>query len=247
MDSNDGCAERRRIMALKAVIFDIDNTLIDFMKFKEFAVEEAIYAMMAAGLNKTRDEIWKVVDTVYKEKGIEYQHVFDDSLMELEGRIDYKKLAAAVSAYRKIKAGYMEPYANVIPTLIQLIKRGYKLGVISDAPKFQMWMRLCEMKLEHFFDFIISSEEVGELKPSPLPFRHALDILKMQPEEVMMIGDNYDRDVYGAKKMGMTAVLAGYGRMEHRITGAEPRAPKHTEIKPDYEIDDIREILDILE
>ena len=231
---------------IKAVIFDVDNTLIDFMKFKELAIEESIYAMIAAGLKKKRDEIWQVLDKIYREKGIEYQHVFDDALKILNGKIDYKMLASAIVAYRKVKAGHMEPYANVIPTLIELTRRGYKLGVISDAPKLQMWTRLCELKLQCFFEFVISSEDVGEHKPSPLPFKHALKILKLKPEEVAMVGDNYDRDIYGAKKMGMTAILARYGRLKHKIAGAKPPKIEHKEIKPDLIIGDISELLEAL-
>jgi FMN phosphatase YigB (HAD superfamily) len=59
--------------------------------------------------------------------------------------------------------------------------------VISDAPSLQMWIRLCDMKLEHFFDFVIASEDEGELKPSPLPFKKAIGILKLKPEEIMMV------------------------------------------------------------
>jgi putative hydrolase of the HAD superfamily len=65
---------------IKAVIFDIDNTLIDFYKMKELSVEDAIYAMIAAGLKKSHDEIWNAIDKIYKEYGVEYQNVFNEVL-----------------------------------------------------------------------------------------------------------------------------------------------------------------------
>lgn len=231
-------------MKVRAIIFDVDNTLIDFIKFKELAIDEAIYAMIAAGLKKDKDDIWKAIDEVYLEKGVEYQKVFDDVLMKLTGEIDYKILAAAIVAYRKVKAGHMDPYANVIPTLIELIKRGYKLGVISDAPKLQMWTRLCDLNLQDFFEFVVSAEDVGERKPSPLPFEHALNLLRLKPHEVAMIGDDYDRDVEGAKKMGMTAILAKYGRQKRKIAGIDIKESE-SEAKPDHVIGDISELLDI--
>ena len=230
---------------IKAVIFDIDNTLIDFFKMKELSVEDAIYAMIAAGLKKSHDEIWDAVDKSYQKHGIEYQNVFNDVLKQFEGKVDNKKLGAAISAYRKVRMGHLTPYANVIPTLIELTKRGYKLGVISDAPSLQMWIRLCDMRLEHFFDFVIASEDEGELKPSPLPFKRAIELLKMKPEEIIMVGDNIHRDVAGAKNIGMVSVLAKYGQLDKRMVGVEP----HNSIekaKPDYEIKDIKELLEIL-
>jgi len=230
---------------IKAVIFDIDNTLIDFFKMKELAVEEAIYAMIASGLKKSHDEIWNAIDIVYQKHGVEYQNIFNDVLKQFEGKVDNKKLGAAISAYRRVKTGHIMPYANVIPTLIALTKRGYKLGVISDAPSLQMWIRLCDMGLEHFFDFVIASEEEGALKPSPLPFKKAIEILKMKPDEIMMVGDNTHRDVSGAKNMGMISTLAKYGQLGKRIVGI-PSFPANDKVKPDYEIMDIKELLEIL-
>ena len=58
---------------IRAVIFDLDNTLIDFMAMKRLAIEGAINAMIDAGLKLTREEIQVRIDTIYKERGIEFQ------------------------------------------------------------------------------------------------------------------------------------------------------------------------------
>ncbi len=65
---------------IKAVVFDLDNTLVDFMKMKQRAIEEAIPAMIDAGLEITPEESLKIIDEIYKEQGIEYQQVFDEFL-----------------------------------------------------------------------------------------------------------------------------------------------------------------------
>ncbi|MEY2720406.1 MAG: hypothetical protein RLZZ273_1772, partial [Bacteroidota bacterium] len=62
---------------IKAVVFDLDNTLVDFMAMKRQAVDAAIGAMMDAGLNLTFDQVKTHIDDIYKELGIEYQQVFD--------------------------------------------------------------------------------------------------------------------------------------------------------------------------
>lgn len=220
---------------VKVVLFDLDNTLIDFMKFKRMAIEAAIAAMRDAGLQQV-EAVRQAIDKIYAEKGIEYQHVFDDALREVLGYVDYKILAAAVVAYRKVKAAYMDTYPGVKSTLRELIKRGYKLGILSDAPPFQMWTRLAEIGLLHEFDAAISSVEFGVRKPNELPFRKALEVFGVKPNEAMMVGDSIDRDIYGAKKLGMVTVLAKYGK------GWKDKL----DVKPDYEINDIRELLTIL-
>ncbi|CUS90837.1 hypothetical protein JGI13_01900 [Candidatus Kryptonium thompsonii] len=61
---------------IKAVIFDLDNTLVDFMTMKKQAIESAINAMIDAGLKISPEEAKQRIDRIYREKGIEYQQVF---------------------------------------------------------------------------------------------------------------------------------------------------------------------------
>ena len=65
---------------IKAVIFDLDNTLTDFMRMKENAIDAAIDAMLDAGLSFTADEIRVKIEDVYAAKGIEFQRVFNEVL-----------------------------------------------------------------------------------------------------------------------------------------------------------------------
>ena len=223
------------MVKVKAIIFDLDNTLIDFTRMKKEATEAAIEAMIDAGLKIEKKKALRMINRLYEKYGIEYQKVFDKLLWKIVGKVDKKILAAGVVAYRRVKEGYVEPYPNVIPTLIELIRRGYKLGIISDAPAFQAWSRLAGMKLMHFFDFVIAFEETKRRKPNQLPFKLAVKKLKLKPNEIMMVGDDPRRDIAGAKKIGMVTVLAKYGQVFK------------ARVKPDFEINDISELLKILD
>lgn len=229
---------------IKAILFDMDNTLLDLFKLKQMAVEAAVAAMIDAGLNSPREEIIKTIDDIYIKKGIEHQYVFNDALKKLIEKVDYKILAAGISAYRKIKNAYLDPYPRVIPTLLKLIKKGYKIGIISDAPNLQLWTRLCDTKLQHFFEFVISAEDT-EKKPHSLPFKRALKILDLLPEEVLMVGDSIERDIIGAKKVGMKTALAKYGEINKKIIGIEERE-KNFDVLPDYILEKFEDLLDIV-
>ena len=85
---------------IKAIVFDLDNTLVDFMRMKRRAIDAAIKAMIDAGLDVPYDKIKSSIDEVYNEKGIEYQQVFDILLNKTIGRIDHKILASGIVAYR---------------------------------------------------------------------------------------------------------------------------------------------------
>ena len=127
---------------IKAIIFDLDNTLTDFMKMKDMAIEAAVDAMIDAGLKLSREELKAKIYAVYKREGIEDQTVFDKFLQVELGRIDNKILASAIVAYRRARDSALVLYPHVTLTLMELVKRGLKLAVVSDAPARQVWLRL---------------------------------------------------------------------------------------------------------
>ena len=96
-------------------------------------------------------------------------------------------------------------------TLIQLLSRGLKLAVISDAPRQEAWLRLCYLQLHHMFDLVITYDDTGEYKPSPVPFRMVLDRMGIKSDEALMVGDWPERDIVGAAELGIRTVFARYG------------------------------------
>jgi putative hydrolase of the HAD superfamily len=220
---------------IKAVIFDLDNTLIDFMRMKNTAVEAATKAMIDAGLNFPYKEIRSKIDEIYNEKGIEYQQVFDQLLNHFLQRIDYKILSAGVVAYRTAREAELNTYPQVIPTLIKLIKMGIKLGVVSDAPSREAWLRLTYIGLHHMFDAIVTYDDSGQKKPSPVPFNLVLKKLGVEAGNALMVGDWAERDVVGAKAIGMKTAFAKYGDTFE--------TQKH---EADYEINEIAELVEIV-
>ncbi len=221
---------------IKAVIFDLDNTLVDFMAMKRQAITAAINSMLDAGLKLSRQEAQTRIDAIYKERGIEFQSVFDQLLYDVFQKVDYKILSAGIIAYRRAREAALVPYPHVNITLISLIKRGIKLGVISDAPGREAWLRLCYLNFHHVFDFVVTFEDTGERKPSPVPFRKALELLNVQAHEAIMVGDWAERDMVGAAKVGMTTVFARYGDTFGTV-----------ESNAHYEIDDVSELMNVID
>ncbi|HRE40723.1 MAG TPA: HAD-IA family hydrolase [Ignavibacteria bacterium] len=220
---------------IKAVIFDLDNTLVDFMFLKSSAVNAAIHAMIDAGLNHSSEFIQKKVDEIYKDRGIEYQEVFDKLLIDLTGKIDYKILSAGIVAYRTAREAALKPYPKVLPTLLTLIKNGLKLAVVSDAPGKEAWLRLSYLNFHHLFDVVVTFSDSNERKPSPVPFNLALERLNLKAEECLMIGDWAERDVVGAKSVGMKTVFARYGDTFNTLNPGS-----------DFDIKDISELTEII-
>lgn len=196
---------------IKAIIFDLDNTLIDFMKFKKISCEEAIEAMIDAGLDLPKKKALDELYSIYFKEGLENPRIFQKFLLKVTGKVDYKKLAYAIVAYRQARTGFLHPYPGAKRALIQLKENGLKLAVVSDAPKLKAWIRLVTMKIDDFFDVVVAKEDTGRTKPSRLPFRAALKKLKLKPEECLMVGDMPDKDIKGARALGIKTCFAKYG------------------------------------
>ena len=196
---------------IKAVIFDLDNTLLDFMKMKEYAVKAAIAGMIEAGLDINPDESYETIIDIYEKKGWENQQVFNDFLNKTIGEVNNKYLAAGIVAYRRAREANLLLYPNVNHTLVELIKRGVKLAVVSDAPSREAWMRIYYLNLHHHFDVVLTFDDTNVRKPSPIPFEMALSQLNIDAEEALMVGDWPERDVVGAKKLGIRTIFARYG------------------------------------
>jgi putative hydrolase of the HAD superfamily len=221
---------------IRAIIFDLDNTLLDFMTMKRRAVEAAVDGMLDAGLELPKDVARERIFRIYDQEGIEYQRVFDAFLQAETGGVDPRVLAAGIVAYRRAREALLVLYPHVTMTLVELVKRGLRLAVVSDAPRLEAWLRVCYLRLHHLFDQVVTFDDTGERKPSPAPFRRALDLLRVEPDEALMVGDWPERDMVGAKAVGIRTVFARYGDTFGTLQSGA-----------DYEIGDIHELLPLID
>ena len=198
---------------IKAIIFDIDNTLIDFMSMKRAASAAAANAMIEAGLHDAPTDLPEKLFTFYLEHGIESDDAFEEYLKQEYKAVDYRILASAVNAYLKEKYLHLKPYPGVVKTLRELKRQGYKLGVVSDGVRLKAWMRLNEAGLDGYFDAVVTYDDTGKRKPAKEPFLLICDQLNIKPEECLMLGDWPERDVQGGRLAGMKTCLAKYGQM----------------------------------
>lgn len=215
---------------IKGILFDLDNTLIDFMKMKRMACSEAASAMIGSGLKMDSTKLEKELFEYYMNYGIEGDYPFTEFLKKHNVYSD-EILSSAINAYRRVKEAFLEPYPGVIPTFIKLIKKGIKLGIVTDAPSLKAHLRIDAMKLNGFFDVVITEAK----KPAPNGFLEAVKKMNLKPQEVLMVGDWPEKDMVGAKNAGLIVCFAKYGHTIGTIT-----------TKPDYTIHKIEEILEII-
>jgi putative hydrolase of the HAD superfamily len=206
------------------------------MKMKEAAILGAIDGMIDMGLRTSRQDARDLIFAVYDREGIEYQKVFDLFLKEQLGEVSPGMLAAAIVGYRRIRETYLVLYPHVRMTLVELLRRGIRLAVLSDAPAIQAWLRIHHLELQHYFDYVVTFDDTGERKPSPVGFRKILERLGVEADQVLMVGDWPERDMVGASGVGIPTVFARYGDTKGTV-----------ESGADYEIDDIKDLLVIVD
>lgn len=229
---------------IKGIIFDVDNTLIDYMTMKSMASDAAINAMIGAGLTIDKEEAKKILFDLYGTYGIEDHTIFQKFLLKVAGEIDYKVLSKAIVAYRRMREGFLSPYPSVEETLMKLKFLDLKLAVLSDAPKLKCWLRLAYMNITEYFDVVVTYDDTQTYKPAALPFEVALLKLNLNPDQVLMVGDNRERDVLGAKKLGIKTVHAKYG-----VSNIQTKNYTHgsIDIKADYELNSFKDLLSVPE
>ena len=191
---------------IKAVVFDLDQTLIDLVKMKTEACKSAIKAMIKAGLKVDKKAGYRRLMHTYFRIGIDSNIAFTKFLEKESGKVDEKILQAGIDAYLKTKPSFLKPYPYVLESLEYLKSRDLKLGIITDAPRVKAMQRLEGMYLTDYFDLIITFDNTGEKKPSEKPFRLAMKKLNLYPEEILFVGDSFTRDIKPAKKLGMKAL-----------------------------------------
>lgn len=223
---------------MKAVFFDLDNTLIDFMRMKRKACKAAVEAMLDVGLKMDREEAYERLMKTYFDFGLESDRAFTEFLKRI-GQFDHKILAAAINAYLKTKTDFVVPYPNVKSILEILREKGIILIVVTDAPKTKAYQRLLLLGIEPYFAFVVGFEDTESKKQTGLPFRFALKKLKnefpgTEASQVLVVGDSVERDIQPAKKLGFRTALCKYGQTD-----------KENE-KADYELADIGDLIKLV-
>jgi putative hydrolase of the HAD superfamily len=216
----------------KAIIFDLDDTLIDFRERKKALIKASVEAMIKAGLKEKVNVLYDEFTAFYWEIGIEDQNIFEKFFMKKYRKVDYRILAHAVIAYRRANAKLLKTYPNVIKTLRILKKRGVRLAVLSDAPRVNAHIRLVEVEMDDLFDVVVTFDDVGETKPSTKGFKMVLKKLNVDAKDCLMVGDNPTRDVIGARNAGIKMCLAAYSCTSN--------------VETDYQINNIKELLKIV-
>ncbi len=192
-------------MKIKAIFFDIDNTLYPTKEFAERARRNAVNAMRESGLQVSEEKAYRTLIKIIKKRTSNYDYHFDEMLKELGVKPSPRIVAAGIAAYHNTKSTIL-PFPEVTRTLLFLRDADYKIYAASEGFVLKQWDKLIRLGLYQLFHDVFVTQTVCKNKSKEF-YVHILKELKLNPKETLMIGDSIDRDITPAKKAGMRTVL----------------------------------------
>ena len=121
--------------------------------------------------------------------------------------------------------------------VLDLLKDNYTLLLMTNgSPSLQNTKLEITPEMAPYFDHILISGGFGKGKPDPSIFEHALELVRVEKDEVLMVGDNLMTDILGASRVGIKSVWIN-----------RENKPVSEEVQPTYTIESLHELIGILE
>ncbi len=239
-------------MSMKAVIFDLGHTLIDYYHDwagPEERIVSRLYSLATDTGGRTQEPEFRrsVLATLEGNRDLKLQDMLE---IPLERVLDRIFSSAGCRVDEGLIQDGMELFyealkedRRLVPGTLEMLQRvrdrGCSIGLISDVawglPSEYPLRDMKHFRLETYFDDMIFSSDIGLRKPNPRMFKMAMFNLGADRNESMYIGNSLQADVKGAKSVGMKAVLkkSGYFQPDDSIV-------------PDHTVDDWKELDELL-
>lgn len=224
-------------MKIKAVIFDLDDTLYDCTgSLIDASRRRAAKALVEAGLPCTEEAVYQLQKELTEKYG-PYHLIFNEIVNKYNA--DNTLVTIAYKAYNSSEVSEIKPFPYVIPTLKELKEKGCKPFLLTVGVHERQEKKINILGLKPYFDeIVISDQEIGlplEACMRDLLGRHSINF-----EEAVMVGDRVREELRIAKSLGMTTIQMLHGRFKN-----EPAVNDCD--KPDYKIKRIFQITTILQ
>ncbi len=210
-------------MKIKAILFDVDGTLID--------TSEYIYQAYEHSLGRHNHDLLS-----REEMSLLMGKSLEDTYREITGLDVVNPFMEAHREYQFENAGLAAAFPNSLQTLEALRTKGISIGAVTTRARDTAIETLEEAELFPLIDFFVGFEDVTTPKPDPEGIKKALDFFNVHPDDAIMIGDS-PVDVAAGKNAKTHTIGVTYGFHGERIV----------ETEPDYVVDDISEILEIVD
>ncbi len=198
---------------LRAVIFDLDDTLYEYERLNRAAIEK-LCAFVCEKLGVTQRQFREAFDRGRGEtkRVLGHTGASHNRLLYCQKTLEYLGQPPAGLALDMYETywGYMLEHMRLRDGTEELLgycrEQGLRIGICTDLTTHIQHRKLRVLGLSDFVDALVTSEEAGVEKPGRAIYEMILEKLRVQPEEAVFIGDSLEKDVLGPERMGMHAV-----------------------------------------
>ena len=199
-------------MFYKGIIFDLDNTLYDYELCHQRAITDVFNYLIKKNLSLNIEYLVYEYENISKKLKYELGYTASSHNKSIYFKQLLKKININLSCFSIINNLYWETfYDNMIffDGVYDFIKwnkiNGIKIGLLTDYETEYQIIKLEKLGLLEYIDYIVTSEEVGIEKPSSKIFMTLLEKMKLTSSDVIMIGDNYEKDIKGALNLNIVS------------------------------------------
>lgn len=234
---------------IKAITFDFWETIVGAIDYTDVRINFLANTLEIEGFSKNRKLIkdaylssQKAFYSAWKneQKYISAVERTESILKTLEINLSHKSKHNIIKRFEEIVLLAPPPLMNDSETVLKSLYDNYRIGLICDSGMSPG--KILRKVLEYhnvlkYFCCTIFSDEIGRNKPNPIVFRQALKKLEVKPTEAIHVGDLLETDIAGANAIGMKTVWFNWKNKSKK---------SKTNVLPDYEINSLSQILQIL-
>ncbi len=202
----------------KHLFFDLDHTLWDFDRNSAESITELFetFRLIDLGIPSAEEfsrhfvtinrQLWADYDKNLIEHSYIRQHRFplvfqalgvDESAVHADLNTEYLRILPR-------KPHLLESAREVLDYLKE---KGYIMHIITNGFAEIQAIKMDSAEIAHYFTHVVTSENANAKKPNPLVFQYAMEISGTNAQESLMIGDNYEADIMGAKGVNLDTVF----------------------------------------
>ncbi len=235
---------------ISAIFFDLDNTLADDSGSLRQSLEKTLPLITGRYPDLTLEKVYQTFREVntwhwenYDQSPIAAMrsaqevrsHIAAETLESL-GHSDRELACSMAQIFQAARRATYACYDDTMPVLNSL-KENYSLVLVTNGNSEMQREKIVKFGLDQIMDAIFIAQETGCSKPAPEIFHKAMQSVKAKPENSLMVGDHAEKDIQGAKDVGMRTA---WMRRDNR--SAEVVGPA-----PDYIVRTMTEIQEIVE
>ena len=207
---------------IRAVLFDLDDTLVDHQYASRAAlagVRERFTALQTRDLDELLRENQRILDSMHHEVALGKRDIAD-ARIERYRRLfayvgqDVTRAGAAAELHRRTYHANRRCVEGALE-LVMHLKPRLRIAVVTNNTVAEQSEKLATFGFAPYVDALVTSEEIGAAKPDARIFRAALERVACDPHEAVMIGDAWVHDIVGATSAGIRALWLNRHGLAH--------------------------------